>query len=69
MSKLSKLYEAQQTLKENGLSFSEEQEAQLRALEEDIIKNDILPVLTEQIEPALKQVQRELVLVVDYVPR
>ena len=68
MSKLSKLYEAQQTLKENGLSFSEEQEAQLRALEEDIIKNDILPVLTEQIEPALKQVQRELVLVVDYVP-
>jgi thioesterase domain-containing protein len=68
MSKLSKLYEAQQTLKENGLSFSEEQEAQLRALEEEIIKNDILPVLTEQIEPALKQVQRELVLVVDYVP-
>jgi thioesterase domain-containing protein len=68
MSKLSKLYEAQQTLKENGLSFSEEQEAQLRALEEEIIKNDILPVLTEQIEPALRQVQRELVLVVDYVP-
>jgi nitric oxide synthase oxygenase domain/subunit len=68
MSKLSKLYEAQQTLKENGLSFSEDQEAQLRALEEEIIKNDILPVLTEQIEPALKQVQRELVLVVDYVP-
>lgn len=68
MSKLSKLYEAQQTLKENGLSFSEEQEAQLRMLEEDIIKNDILPVITEQIEPALKQVQRELVLVVDYIP-
>jgi hypothetical protein len=68
MSKLSKLYEAQQTLKENGLSFSEDQEAQLRALEEEIIKNDILPVLTEQIEPALKQVQRELVLVVEYIP-
>lgn len=68
ISKLSKLYEAQQTLKENGLSFSEEQEAQLRALEEEIIKDDILPVLTEQIEPALKQVQRELVLVVEYIP-
>jgi hypothetical protein len=68
MSKLSKLYEARKTLEENGLTFNEEQEAQLRALEEDIIKNDILPVLTEQIEPALKQVQRELVLVVDYVP-
>jgi nitric oxide synthase oxygenase domain/subunit len=68
MSKLSKLYEAQKTFKENGLTFNEEQEAQLRTLEEEIIKNDILPVLTEQIEPALKQVQRELVLVVDYVP-
>ena len=37
-------------------------------LEEDIIKKEILPVVTETIEPALKQVQRELVLVVDYHP-
>lgn len=68
MSKLSKLYEAQKTLKENGLTFNEEQESQLRSLEEEIIQNEILPVLTEKIKPALSQVQRELVLVVDYVP-
>lgn len=37
-------------------------------LEEDIIKKEILPVVTETIEPALKQVQRDLVLVVDYHP-
>lgn len=33
-----------------------------------IIKKEILPIVTETIAPALKQVQRELVLVVDYVP-
>ena len=37
-------------------------------LEENIIKKEILPIVTETIAPALKQVQRELVLVVDYVP-
>ena len=31
-------------------------------------KKEILPIVTETIAPALKQVQRELVLVVDYVP-
>ncbi len=35
---------------------------------ENIIKKEILPIVTENIAPALKQVQRELVLVVDYVP-
>jgi hypothetical protein len=68
MSKLQKLYEIQQNLKEFGVELNPELEGQLRALEEELIKNEILPVLTEQIEPALKQVQRELVLVVDYVP-
>ncbi len=37
-------------------------------MEEDIIRKDILPVVKERIEPALSQVQRELVLVVDYAP-
>lgn len=31
-------------------------------------QKEILPIVTETIAPALKQVQRELVLVVDYVP-
>lgn len=37
-------------------------------MEEDIIKKEILPVLSKTIEPALQPVKRELVLVVDYVP-
>ena len=48
--------------------MNEDLERQVSELEEDIIKKEILPVVTETIEPALKQVQRELVLVVDYHP-
>ena len=67
MSRLSKLYEAMETLRSEGLSL-EQIEGQISELEEDIIKKEIVPVLTGNIEPALRQVRRELVLVVDYVP-
>ena len=68
MSRLSDLYKAMETLRKEGLSLNEDLERQVSELEEDIIKKEILPVVTETIEPALKQVQRELVLVVDYHP-
>ena len=68
MSRLSKLYEAMETLVSEGLELSPTQEAQLRKAENEIIQNEILPVLTEKIEPVLGQIKRELVLVVDYVP-
>lgn len=57
-----------ETLRKEGLSLNEDLEKQVSELEEDIIKKEILPVVTLTIEPALKQVQRELVLVVDYHP-
>jgi len=68
MSRLSDLYKAMETLRNEGLSLNEDLERQVSELEEDIIKKEILPVVTETIEPALKQVQRDLVLVVDYHP-
>ena len=68
MSRLSDLYKAMETLRKEGLSLNEDLEKQVREVEEDIIKKEILPVVTQTIEPALKQVQRELVLVVDYHP-
>lgn len=68
MSRLRKLYQAMETLASEGLELSAEQEAQLRKAEEEIIQKEILPVLTEKIEPVLAQIERELVLVVDYVP-
>lgn len=68
MSKLSKLYELRRLAQEFGMEWADEQEAQLEAEEERLIKNEVLPVVTKSIEPALSQVERELVLVVDYVP-
>lgn len=57
-----------ETLRKEGLPVGEDLERKASELEEEIIKKEILPVLTKTIEPALKPVQRELVLVVDYVP-
>lgn len=67
MSRLSDLYKAIETLRKEGISNSELEE-QVSELEENIIKKEILPIITETIAPALKQVQRELILVVDYKP-
>lgn len=68
MSQLSKLYQTMANLKELGLKINDDLINEVNKLEEEIIKNEILPVLTEKIEPALSPVERELVLVVDYVP-
>ena len=68
MSKLSKLYELRRLSQKFGMEWTEKQERQLEAEEEHLIKNEVLPVVTKSIEPALSQVERELVLVVDYVP-
>ncbi len=68
MSKLSKLYELRRLSQEFGMEWTEKQERQLEAEEERLIKNEVLPVVSKSIEPALSQVERELVLVVDYVP-
>lgn len=55
-------------LKELGLKINDDLIDEVNKLEEEIIKKEILPLLTEKIEPALSPVERELVLVVDYVP-
>lgn len=67
MSRLSDLYKAMETLRKEGVS-TDDLEQKVGELKEEIIKKEILPVVTETIAPALKQVQRELVLVVDYNP-
>ena len=67
MGRLSKLYEAIETLRKEGVS-TDDLEAKVNQAEEEIIKKEILPIVTKSIAPALKEVQRELVLVVDYMP-
>lgn len=68
MSTLSKLYELRRVSQEFGMEWTEKQERQLETEEEHLIKNEVFPVVSKSIEPALSQVERELVLVVDYVP-
>ena len=69
MSRLDQLYKAMQTLRNEGLALNDDLLNQVSELEERIIKNEILPVLRDTIEPALAPVQRELVLVVEYSPK
>ena len=57
-----------ETLRKEGLPVNKDLEQKANELEEDIIKKEILPVLSKTIEPALQPVKRELVLVVDYLP-
>ena len=57
-----------ETLRKEGLPVGEDLKRKACELEEEIIKKEILPILTKTIEPALQPVKRELVLVVDYMP-
>lgn len=57
-----------ENLRKLNLPVDERLKQEAAKLEENLIRTEILPTLTEKIEPALSQVQRELVLVVDYVP-
>lgn len=57
-----------ENLRKLNLPIDDRLKQEAAKLEEDLIRTEILPTLTEKIEPALAQVQRELVLVVDYVP-
>lgn len=68
MSRLDKLYNTMANLKELGLTINDDLVKEVNELEEELIKKEILPILTKSIEPALQPVQRELVLVVDYIP-
>ena len=66
MSRLSDLYRAMEALRKEGLPVNENLAKKANVLEEDIIKKEILPVLSKTIEPTLLPVKRELVLVVAY---
>lgn len=68
MPTLSELYITMENLRKLNLPIDDRLKQEAAKLEDDLIRTEILPTLTEKIEPALAQVQRELVLVVDYVP-
>lgn len=47
-----------ETFCKEGLPVNEDLERKVNELEEEIIKKDILPVLSKTIEPALQSVKR-----------
>ena len=57
-----------ETLRKEGLPVDENLEKKANELEEEIIKEEILPALKENIEPLLSEIQREIVLVVEHRP-
>lgn len=68
MGKLEELYKSIRTLKELGLPLNNETLQAVNNLEEDLIKNEIIPRLSESIEPIITKIERPIVLVVDYIP-
>ena len=68
MNKLETLYKSIKGLQDLGLPLNEETLKAADELEEQLIKSEILPTISKDIEPRLSQIQRELVLVVEYKP-
>lgn len=68
MSKLEDLYEGKKRLERAGYKLTAEQLQDLDGLEEELIKTEVLPTLSKDIEPRLSKIQRDLVLVVEYHP-
>ena len=68
MTNLEELYTAINLLRKQGLEPDDALMAKVAEREEELIKKEILPIVTEKIEPTLKQIKRKLTLVVDYNP-
>lgn len=68
MSKLQVLYEAREKLKSFGIEPNADLEKQLSELEEKFIRDEVMPIITDKVEPVLKQLKREVVIVVDHSP-
>ena len=68
MTKLEKLYSIIENSKEVGVKLNKDVLQQVEELEENIIKEEILPALGSDIAPRLKPIKRDLVLVVEYHP-
>ena len=68
MATLKELYTTLKSLRDMNLPVDEKLLKAADNLEEQIIKEEILPSLSQNIEPLLSEIQRDLVLVVEYHP-
>ena len=58
MTKLEKLYNAIQSLKELGVDLPDKLIEDTNQVEEDIIKDEVIPALAKAIDPIIGQIQR-----------
>jgi len=65
MEKIKQLYDSIQNLKELGHFIDV---AETKRIEEELINEELIPALSKMIEPIISQVQRELVLLIQYNP-
>ena len=68
MVKLEKLYSIIENSREVGVRLNKDVLQQVEELEKGIIKEEILPALSNDIAPRLEAIKRDLVLVVEYHP-
>jgi len=68
MSKLEEIYQSIDTLKKYGVKINKEQLLAFDEFEENLIKEEVLPALSQDIAPRLNPIKRSLVLVVEYSP-
>lgn len=68
MTKLEQLYNSIQSLKELGVQLPDKLIEETNRIEEEIIQNEVMPTLSDAIDPIINQIQRELILVVEYIP-
>lgn len=65
---LNDLYDIIEKCKKRNVQLPNDVINQINEAEENIIRNDILPALSTDIEPRLNTIKRDLVLVVEYHP-
>ena len=65
---LETLYQFIESSKKLGIELPEYILQQTAELEEKLIREDVLPVLRDNIDPVLRLIKRELILVVEYHP-
>lgn len=68
MTKLQQLYNSIKTLKELGADLPDALLEETNRIEEEIIKNEVIPAISNAIDPIISQIERELILVVEYIP-
>ena len=68
MTTLEKLYSIIENSNDLGIKLSQDVIDQVEDMEESLIRQDILPALSNDIAPRLSPIKRDLVLVVEYHP-